>query len=94
MNSPLFNGFEENKGQFKDYYGKPVPEVLFKTSVNGMNVFITTKGITYGLKKALKTSNDADHFSDKPSEAREEESGFEWCRFEMSLEGLQNAIIN
>jgi hypothetical protein len=34
-------GFLENAGQMMDMNGKPVPFVLFKVEVNGMNMYIT-----------------------------------------------------
>ena len=51
-------GFEENKGQFADDKGKPVPDLLFKTSAKGMDMYITTSGITYLFTKRTKITED------------------------------------
>ncbi|HLG03521.1 MAG TPA: SBBP repeat-containing protein, partial [Bacteroidia bacterium] len=40
-------GFEENKGQVSDDNGNPQHEVLFRTKGEGVEIYITTKGITY-----------------------------------------------
>jgi len=46
--SAMCKGFEENKGQFADSKGKPVPEIFYKASAKGMSILITSKGLTYG----------------------------------------------
>lgn len=47
-------GFVENKGQFVDARGKPIPKVLFKASLDGVDVYVTTDGITYVFSKTVK----------------------------------------
>ena len=39
--------FHENKGQMIDMAGNPVPDVLFKTSAPGIDLYITERGLTY-----------------------------------------------
>ena len=56
-------GFEENKGQFADYNGNPLPDLLFKTSAKGMDMYITTRGITYLFIKS--TEAKAENFDKK-----------------------------
>ena len=45
--------FLENKGQMMDVNNKPVPFVLFKAEAQGVNVYITEKGLTYVFEKYL-----------------------------------------
>ena len=49
-------GFEENKGQFADEKGNPVPDLLFKTNASGIDMFVTTSGISYLFTKSTKVS--------------------------------------
>jgi gliding motility-associated-like protein len=46
--------FTENKGQMTDIHHKPVPYVLFRAEATNMNVYITTKGLTYVFLKKVK----------------------------------------
>lgn len=50
--------FEENKGQFVDMKGNPVPEVLFKVSYtksgSQLDAYITQQGITYCSSTSLE----------------------------------------
>jgi hypothetical protein len=43
--------FEENKGQMKDQYWQPRPDVLFYGSSEGMNYYILNSGMSYQLTK-------------------------------------------
>jgi hypothetical protein len=45
--STTTSGFIENKGQFRDKYGKPNPEVLFVTDLGGMKVQLRKSGFSY-----------------------------------------------
>ena len=47
-------GFEENKGQFSDGKGNPVPDLLFKINAKGMDMYVTTSGIIYLFNKRTK----------------------------------------
>ena len=40
-------GFQENKGQILDVNHLPVPNVLFKVETPGLNIWVTTTGLTY-----------------------------------------------
>ena len=50
--------FLENKGQMMDVNNKPVPFVFFKAEAQGVNVYITEKGLTYVFEKVEKTENE------------------------------------
>src|SRR4051812_22547574 len=39
--------FIENKGQIRDMEGDPAPGVLFKVEAPGLDLYVTTKGLTY-----------------------------------------------
>jgi gliding motility-associated-like protein len=39
--------FQENKGQFADFNGQPVPSVYFKVQAMGLDIYITGKGLQY-----------------------------------------------
>lgn len=63
------SGFLENKGQFTDMAGKPVPNALFKLPTRGLDVYVTTTGLTYVLRErdALrKDQHGAIPFKDDP----------------------------
>ena len=49
-------GFEENKGQLADHKGNPNPDIFFKLNAGGMDMYITTSGITYIFTKTTKIS--------------------------------------
>ena len=40
-------GFIENKGQFADEKGKVISDVLYNTSLNGVQIYLTKQGLTY-----------------------------------------------
>jgi len=52
-------GFLENKGQFTDMNGAPVPNVLFKAQAPGIIIWITKTGITYQTLKLETVENNA-----------------------------------
>jgi len=60
-------GFQENKGQIVDNDGKSVSYVLFTTKANGINIWITTSGITYQFLKYEKKEESRE----KSQESRE-----------------------
>ncbi|MCU0432793.1 MAG: SBBP repeat-containing protein [Bacteroidia bacterium] len=68
-------GFEENRGQMLSDKGEPVPDVFFKSHVPGMNIYLTTKGITYVL-----VHHEHDHGQGK-------EDAIEFARIDMNLAG-------
>ncbi len=69
-------GFIENKGQIANDKGELVPEVLFKASTHGADVYITTQGITYVFIKE-KLSGEKD----------EKRDSFSLCRLDMDFIG-------
>jgi hypothetical protein len=40
-------GFTENKGQFRDQYGNPNPDVLYMADFGGMKVQLRKDGFSY-----------------------------------------------
>ena len=40
-------GFVENKGQFRDQYGNPNPDVLYMADFGGMKVLLRKDGFSY-----------------------------------------------
>jgi len=51
-------GFEENKGQIVDNDGNAAPYVLFKTEALGINIWVTTSGLTYQFLKFENTGKE------------------------------------
>jgi hypothetical protein len=76
--TPQFH-FQENQGQYTDQNGDLVSDVLFKAESPGLNVWITTKGITYEMftiheKKQIDTDGEETKIKEK-----------EWYRVDMEL---------
>ena len=92
-----YTGFEENKGQFFNEEGKPVPEVLFKATTRSGDVYITNRGLSFVFTKypaASKEDYHHHHESDGVSGATvksEQEDEIEFCRLDMEL---KDASIN
>ncbi len=74
-------GFIENKGQVVGLDRKPVKEVLFKTYIKDADIYITTSGITYVLKKQTGITTKGN----KPEPEEDEKRPVEWCRMDMQL---------
>ena len=53
-------GFIENCGQIVDMNGRPVPTVLFKTSSQAADVYITSTGISYVFKNSIEDHSRAE----------------------------------
>ena len=70
-------GFLENKGQFTDMKGNPVPNVLFKAESPGIIIWITKTGITYQTLKLETEENNSDIALPKKR--------LNWERIDMSL---------
>lgn len=94
--------FEENMGQLADDQNKPIPFVLFKASVKGMDLYITEKGLTYVFLKAEEEQRNREEFmleSNYSTEHLKDEKNrkIEYCRVDMSLEGAnikkENVIL-
>ncbi len=81
--------FQENKGQMCDTKGELVPYVLYKAEVPGLNIWVTTSGITYQFFKFEENEKLS-------SERRKENTGYEWHRVDMILKdadiGKENII--
>src|ERR1700721_2392980 len=57
--------FLENKGQMMDMQRKPVPNVLYEANGGGMDVYVTTSGLSYvfvKLEKHKKKNSSPIHF--------------------------------
>ena len=61
--TPLINQnqtvFIENKGQVMDLNNTPVDDVLFKASLNKVDVYLTTQGLTYVFAKPVEQSGSS-----------------------------------
>lgn len=81
-------GFVENKGQFVDARGRLIPDVLFKASLGGVDVYVTTHGITYVFARMVKERG-----SERPRANERLEGGergrMEWRRVDMRLTGAR-----
>ncbi|MBI2269014.1 MAG: SBBP repeat-containing protein [Bacteroidetes bacterium] len=75
--------FTENKGQITDMEGKSVPFVLFKIDAPSLEMYITSKGITYMFLKM----EEKDKENAKKKEGSEENRRMEWNRIDMYLNG-------
>ena len=78
MNNNSFH-FLKNKGQMTDMADNPVPFVLFKAEVPGMNIYITEKGLTYVFIKPEEEKEREKEW------VKEENMKIEWNRIDMSL---------
>lgn len=83
-------GFRENKGQFIDHNGVPVHHVLYKVEQPGLNVWVTTSGLTYQFFKLEEEEERGKNALEK-MESNEEPKGktkeIEWTRVDMTLKG-------
>lgn len=79
--------FLENKGQMKDMSGKPVPFVLSRSSAKGLDMYITTKGITYVFIDWEKEEESDDDKTDMQTVLKLEEKSYEWERVDIELVG-------
>ncbi len=80
MNDVPF-AFIENKGQFTDDKGKPVPHVLFRASAPATDIYITTSGISYVFVKA-EEDEEEEHKA-----GYREKMKIEWSRVDMDIRG-------
>lgn len=74
--------FTENLGQIADDKGQPVPDVLFKAGVQGLDIYVTTSGLSYFFYEQEGSSDDEDL---GPGEA--EKLPIHWQRIDMNLPG-------
>lgn len=50
--------FEENKGQVRNQYWHPRPDVLFTSEINGLNFYILKDGLSYQLCRTKKNMKE------------------------------------
>jgi len=72
--------FTENKGQLTDMEGKLVPQVLFKASAGGLDLYITKSGLSYVFL-------DAEEEEEYEGKGIREKLQMRWCRVDMDLKG-------
>jgi gliding motility-associated-like protein len=82
-------GFEENKGQMADENNLPIPDVFFKVEVPGINIWVTTKGLTYQFftihREHLTLKNGEPKLNDEGIQERKK--SLKWHRVDMILKG-------
>ncbi|MBI2271745.1 MAG: SBBP repeat-containing protein [Bacteroidetes bacterium] len=81
--------FIENKGQITDLDGKPVSFVLFKVETQGINLFITEKGLTYTFFQMEDEHEKEEYGMFAPSVLGNEgyKVKLQWSRVDMDLVG-------
>lgn len=77
--------FVENAGQFKTSDGKAAPHLLFKVETQGLNIYITTKGLTYFFVKPKTRQSES-----SKTKINKDSLDYEYHRFDIDL---QNATI-
>lgn len=77
--------FIENAGQVTDMEGRAARNVLYTIEQPGLNIYVTTSGLTYVFLKGIKVEDEADDGNKK--EEKEDESRFAYERFDMELKG-------
>ncbi len=92
-------GFTENKGQMADMSGNPVPNVLFKTNIDGTDLYVTTSGITYMFLRPLEEKDASEAETAKLEkeileQANDAPSKMEWVRVDMNLQGANISAQN
>lgn len=79
-------GFTENKGQVTDEHGKALPNVLFTYTQTGMDVLITTSGISYVFWDNPKSKN---YVETRTKNAPGTRSELKFNRTDMLLKGAR-----
>ena len=79
-----FEGFIENKGQMADVKGNLLNEIYFKADLNGIDMFVTSTGLTYVFKRLVKTTNSAKLHSQN-SMIKDQDFEMEWNRVDVEL---------
>lgn len=83
-------GFRENKGQMSDIEGRPAPYVLFKVEVPELNIWVTTRGLTYQFLRSEEDAHEKEKENNKSvsaEEKKEDEGAKSWHRVDMILKG-------
>lgn len=65
--------------------GKPVPFVLFRAEAQGIDMYVTEKGLTYVLIKIKEGHEDFKKYDDRWNQ--EGQKKIEWARIDMNLKG-------
>ena len=83
--------FLENKGQLLDMQGKATPNLLFKANLSGVDMYISTNGISYVFNRIEEEEENANAYrqekqSSMPEMEKEKIAG-EYCRADMELVG-------
>jgi len=80
--------FQENKGQMADLQNKPMKDLLFKASGSGVDMYVTTWGLSYVFTKMEKTVIPQLGNSNKlPKQGMHENVTVHYCRADMELVG-------
>jgi hypothetical protein len=82
---PGASWFIENAGQVTDMEGRAARNVLYTIEQPGLNIYVTTSGLTYVFLKGIKVEDGADDVN--KNEEKEDESRFAYDRFDMELKG-------
>ncbi len=85
--------FEENQGQFKDMDGNLTPNVLFKLQANGIDVYVTTSGLTY-VFQSFTQGNEMNKLNTIGFPSENQKIEFHWERVDMLLENAQISTEN
>src|ERR1043165_8864350 len=75
--------FLENRGQLSDMAGNPVPFILYKASANGIDLYVTDKGLTY----VLHEFREADRDEREDNDVGPEKCELSWEKIRMELVG-------
>ena len=78
--------FTENKGQMADIQGKPVNDLLFKTSTPGADVYITSWGLSYVFTH-IEESGLQSQKENNPDFNSKKNNAIYYCRADMELVG-------
>jgi len=84
--------FTENRGQMMDLQGKPVDNLLFRGNGSGVDVYITTSGLSYVFNKVKRkeiVSPDSPSRQVHAPNIKDEEFTTDYCRADMELLGAE-----
>jgi len=79
--------FLENKGQMTDMQGKAVNSLLFKTSASGVDMYVTTSGLSYVFTYFQKYEKQVAPFVSSYGTDDDDSLVEEYCRADMDLLG-------
>ena len=84
--------FIENLGQIRDSKGKKRPDVLFLTRSQGVNMYITSTGITYVFRKTEGDIKDRDNIKDAMPKSDGRQVKTSLYRLDMEFVGMNKNI--